>query len=156
MPIVSKNSLKHLIQDEINSLILGEIDNEAEHKSKVKHWRERKINLKIGIRPDYMNKLTRKQCNAIIKTRASMLSVKTNHKKSNESNLVCRFCSETKETQEHILQTCQKVGKRATKIKYEDVSKEEASKLKEVSEEIIRVEDLLKNPSKQHELLTHE
>ena len=46
--------------------------------------------------------------------------------------------------------------KRTTKIKYEDVFKEDASKLKEVSEEIIRVEDLLKNPSKQHELLTHE
>ena len=103
-----------------------------------------------------MNKLTRKQCNAIIKTRASMLSVKTNHKKSNESNLVCKFWSETEETQEHTLQTCQKVGIRVTKIKYEDVFKEEASKLKEVSEEIIRVENLLKNPSKQHELLAHE
>ena len=156
MPITSKNSLKRLIQDEINSLILEEIDKKAVHKSKVKHWKERKINLKIGIRPDYMNKLTRNQCNAIIKTRASMLSVETNHKKSNGSNLVCRFCSEIEETQEHILQTCQKVGKRVTKIKYEDVFKEEASKLKEVSEEIIRVENLLKNPSKQHELLTHE
>ena len=39
MPITSKNSLKRLIQDEINNLILEEIDNEAEHKSKVKHWR---------------------------------------------------------------------------------------------------------------------
>ena len=48
--------------------------------------------------------------------------------KSNESNLVCRFCSETEETQEHILQTCQKVERRVTKIKYEDVFKEEASK----------------------------
>ena len=67
MPIISKKSLKRQIQEEINSLILEEIDNEAEHKSKVKHWRERKINLKIGIRPDYMNKLTRKQCNAKIK-----------------------------------------------------------------------------------------
>ena len=140
----------------INSIILEEIENEAEHKSKIKHWRERKVDLKIGIRPDYMNKLTRKQCNAIIKTRASMLSVKTNHKKSNGPNLACRFCSETEETQEHILQTCQKVGKRATKLKYEDIFKEDVGKLKEISEEIIRVENLLKNPSKQHELLTHE
>ena len=61
IPIVSKNSLKRLVQEEINSLILEGIDNEAEHKSKVKHWRERKINLKIGKRPDYMNKLTRKK-----------------------------------------------------------------------------------------------
>ena len=53
-------------------------------------------------------------------------------------------------------QTCQKVGKRATKLKYEDIFKEDAGKLKEISEEIIRVENLLKNPSKQHELLTHE
>ena len=103
-----------------------------------------------------MNKLTRKQCNAIIKTRASMLSVKTNHKKSNGPNLVCRFCSETEETQENILQTCQKVGKRVTKLKYGDAFKEDTSKLKKISEEIIRVENLLKNPSKQHELLTHE
>ena len=156
MPITSKNSLKRIIQDEINSIILEEIENEAEHKSKIKHWRERKVDLKIGTRPDYMNKLTRKQCNAIIKTRASMLSVKTNHKKSNGPNLACRFCSETEETQEHILQTCQKVGKRATKLKYEDIFKEDVDKLKEISEEIIRVENLLKNPSKQHELLTHE
>ena len=104
MPTTSKNSLKRIIQDEINSIILEEIEDEAEHKSKIKHWRERKVDPKIGIRPDYMNKLTRKQCNAIIKTRASMLSVKTNHKKSNGLNLACRFCSETEETQEHILQ----------------------------------------------------
>ena len=117
MPITSKNSLKRLIQDEINSIILEEINNEDEHKSKVKHWRERKINLKIGIRPDYMNKLTRKQCNAVIKTRASMLSVKTNHKKSNGSNLVCKFCSKNQRNPRTYPPNLPKGRKKGHKIK---------------------------------------
>ena len=83
IPIVSKTSRKHLEQHETNSLIVEEIDNESEHKSKVKCWRERKRNLKFGIRPNYMEKLTTK-CNAIIKSTASMLPVRTNYKKQQQ------------------------------------------------------------------------
>ena len=48
MPIVSKISLRRLVQDGINSLIPEEIDNETEHKSKVKHRKERKETWKSG------------------------------------------------------------------------------------------------------------
>ena len=54
---------KRLIQEEINTKILDDIANEAENKSKVRHWMERRENIKIGERPTYMDKLTRKQCN---------------------------------------------------------------------------------------------
>ena len=66
MAILSKETLKHRIQKEIETKILEEIDNEAEIKTKIYHWKERKKEIKVGTRPKYMNKLNRKQCNAIL------------------------------------------------------------------------------------------
>ena len=76
MPVLTKNSMKKLLQEEINSKLMDEIDRETEEKTKIKHWREMKTDIKVGKRTQYMEKLTRKQCNAILKARASMLPVK--------------------------------------------------------------------------------
>ena len=54
---VSKNPLKALIQKEIEAKITEQIDNEAEMKTKVKHWRERRQTTKIVVTPEYMDKL---------------------------------------------------------------------------------------------------
>ena len=75
MTILSKEALKPQIKKEIESKIQVEIENEAEQKTKVSHWRQWKKEIKIGVRPKYMDKLSRKQCNAIIRTRASVLMV---------------------------------------------------------------------------------
>ena len=99
LSITNKNSLKRLIQEEISTKILDDIENETLNKTKVKHWKERKENIQVGKRPAYMDKLTRKQCKAIIKTRALMLAVKTNFKRANETDPVYRFCAKEKETQ---------------------------------------------------------
>ena len=88
LSITNKNSL---IEDEISTKILDDIENETKNKPKVKHWKERKENIQVRKRPAYMDKLTRKQCNAIINTRASMLAAKENFKRDNETNPVCRF-----------------------------------------------------------------
>ena len=81
MGITKKNTLKTLIQKEIEAKINENIENEAEAKTKVKHWRTLRQDAKVGIRPKYMDQLTRKQCNAILKTRASMIMAKANCKK---------------------------------------------------------------------------
>ena len=82
MAILSKETLKHRILKEIETKILEEIDNEAETKTKIYHWKERKKEIKVGTRPTYMDKLNRKQCNAILRARSSMLMVKENYKKT--------------------------------------------------------------------------
>ena len=56
-------------------------------------------------RPAYMNRLKRKQCNAILKTRARMLPVKANQR-NNHTNITCRLCQPSEETQQHILEEC--------------------------------------------------
>ena len=62
---------------------------EAENKTKTKHWWENIENRSINKRLEYLEKLNRKECNAIIKNRTSMLPVKMNKKKQipNEHHL---------------------------------------------------------------------
>ena len=71
-----------LIQKEIEAKVNNSIENEAGAKTKVKHWRERKQDAKVGFRPKHMDQLTGKQCNAILTTRTSMIMVKANYKKA--------------------------------------------------------------------------
>ena len=151
LSITNKNSLKRLIQYEISTKILDDIENDTQNKTKVKHWKERKEIVLVGKRPEYMDKLTRKQCNAIIKTRSSMLAAKANFKRANETDPVCRFCAKEKETQEHVLQHCPKVENRTTTctIEYRDIFKENTATLKVIATEIIRIEEVMKGLSNQ-------
>ena len=146
MTVTKKNPLKALIQKEIEAKINEQIDNEAELKTKVKHWRERRQTTKIGVRPEYMDKLNRKQCNAIIKARASMIKAKSNYKKGNETNLNCRFCKKDKETQEHILQNCPEMAKTVGKCEYENIMRDDVKTLRELADFIIKMEEKLQNP----------
>ena len=52
MTILSKEALKHCTQKEIETKILEEIDNEAEIKTKIYHWKERKKEIKVETRPN--------------------------------------------------------------------------------------------------------
>ena len=144
MAILSKETLKHRIQKEIETKILEEIDNEAEIKTKIYHWKERKKEIKVGTRPKYMDKLNRKQCNAILRAKSSMLMVKENYKKQYESNLLCRFCDKYNETQEHILQDCTKIKRTKEKIIYSKIFEEDTEPLREIANEIIKIEECLK------------
>ena len=143
----NKNNLKRLITDEINTKILDDIANEAENKSKLRHWMERREDIIIGKRPGYMNELTRKQCNVIIRARASMLTTRTNYKKANERCTTCRFCSKMPETQEHVIQHCPRVENRTMNIEYKEIFKDDSSRLKEIATEISRIEEVIKNMS---------
>ena len=144
MAILSKETLKHRIQKEIETKILEEIDNEAEIKTKIYHWKERKKEIKVGTRPKYMDKLNRKQCNAILRARSSMLMVEENYKKQYESNLLCRFCDKYNETQEHILLDCTKIKRTKEKIIYSKIFEEDTEPLREIANEIIKIDECLK------------
>ena len=93
-----------------------------------------------------MDKLNRKQCNAILRARSSMPMVKENYKKQYESNLLCRFCDKHNETQEHILQDCTKIKRTKEKIIYSKIFEEDTEPLREIANEIIKIEECFKEP----------
>ena len=80
-PQMSKAMLKKIIDHMNKEKYEEEIRKEVQTKSKTKHWAEN-ISTPIGTRPQHMEKLTRKQCSAIIRTRSRMLAAKTNQKKT--------------------------------------------------------------------------
>ena len=77
--------------------------------SKLEHWYSRTEEITIKKRPQYMDKLNRKQCNAIIRARSRTIPVKRNQKSSFKNNLKCRFCHQEEENQIHILTECKKL-----------------------------------------------
>ena len=89
-----------------------EIHQEVESKSKVRHWAERISEIKPGVRPEYMNKLTRKQCSAIIKIRSRMIPAKENMK-GTYKDTTCRWCKKNRETQEHLVDQCTEFRQKA-------------------------------------------
>ena len=125
---ITKNTPKTLIQKgnrgkNIQAKINEDIENEAKAKTKGKHRREGRQNANAGVRPMYMDQLTRKQCNTITKTRVSMIMVKGNYKKGNDNNFDCRFCRMEPETQVYILQECPDIGNTIGKCNYESIFK---------------------------------
>ena len=105
-------------------------ERETEEKTQIKHWREMKTNIKVGKRPQYMEKLIRKQCNAILKARASMLPVKNNFKNGCKKDTQCRYCNTEVETQEHILQKkCPEINRKMGHISYNRIFQEEVDEL---------------------------
>ena len=114
---------------------------EAENKTKTKHWRENSENPTITKRPGYQEKLNRKECNAIIKTRTSMLPEKMNQKSNKvQKNTTCRYCKSSPETQKHIIEECKETPWTNEEIKYKNIFKnKDVHVLKNMANWIIRI-----------------
>ncbi len=138
---MKKEPLNQLINNKNINNTTDKINEESTQKSKIEHWIKRKDNIKPGVRPEYMNRLGRKQCSAIIRVRSSMMVTKTNMPgKFNDKN--CRMCKrDVQETQEHILQQCEEISKITQQIQnYEDIFKEEdIENLKTAANIIIKI-----------------
>ena len=117
------------------------IKKEAESKSKVNHWLDLQENRGPGTRPEYMNKLNRKQCNAILKTRSRMLPVKENHVGGNYQDNNCRFCKVSPETQKHIIEECTHIANpRGIAIEYSTIfQNNNVDNLKNQADRIIEI-----------------
>ena len=106
---LKKNTLKKILKQGAQDEWEKQIVKEAEEKTKISHWRKQVTNLKER-RPEYTERLTRKQIQAILRARTSVMTGKMNHKNGHET-LKCRYCCEADETQEHIIQECTKITK---------------------------------------------
>jgi len=158
MPVMSKGSLSKTLQIEIDTKFMVDIEKEAEAKTKIKHWREMRKEITETKRPQYMDKMNRKQCNAILRARSSMLQAKCNFKKSNE-DIACRFCKKTEETQKHLIQKCPVIRKNVGHIPYENLFTEDVESLEKSANFIIKLEEYLKETNEhldQHVLLCTE
>ena len=143
--IGNKYNIKAKIENKNKEKFNEIIHQEASQKSKTKHWNELTDKIQTR-RPKYMDKLTRKQCSAIIKARCRVIPTKDNQPNMYTSDR-CRLCKEdnSKETQKHILEECprayEEIGKR---IKYEEIFKETSiENSKEIANHINLTIDLL-------------
>ena len=87
----TKPTLKKELETGIAEHIKRTVENEALAKSKVREWALRRADATAGKRPEHMNKLSRKQCSAIVKLRSRMIPAKANHKNQHKDT-ICRFC----------------------------------------------------------------
>ena len=94
-----------------------------------------------------MNKLNRNQVSIIFKARTRMLNVKSNYKNGNKENLNCRLCEKEEETQEHILENCEKLIQTIEdKIYIEEIFSENTEELIQTAKKIEeRIEKVLNN-----------
>ncbi len=144
---MKKEPLNQLINNKSIINIIDKMNEESTQKSKKEHWIKRKDNIKPGVRQEYMCRLGRKQCGAIIRVRSSMMVTKTNMPgKFNNRN--CRMCKrDMEETQEHILQHCEDIRKTTQQIQnYEDIFKEEdIENLKKAANIIIKITETVED-----------
>ena len=119
---LKKNTLKKILKQRAHEEWEKEIEKNQKKNPKINHWRKQRTNPKQR-RPEYMERLTRKQSQAILRARTSMMTVKMNHKNGHET-LKCRYCCEADETQEHIIKECTKIKRDEKPIRYAEIFKE--------------------------------
>ena len=102
-----KNIAKTHIREIINENFKKKIE-QSKTKSKINFLLTNKIQWEAQKRPEYMNKLNREHISNIFKARTRMLDIKNNFR-SKYTDLKCRGCGQSDETQEHILETCTKI-----------------------------------------------
>ena len=134
---ISKHGLSKAMEIFNWEITNKEIMEEASSKTKTKHWMENKRKRqKIG-RPEYMTKLSGKQCNALMKVRSSMTPCKINQKNQYKGNVECRFCYAHQETQKHLTECVSNPHR--INIPYEELFRDEnCERLKEAAEKIIK------------------
>ena len=76
---ISKQGLSKVLDTPNREITHQEIMKEVNTKNKNQALDGNTINLQKTGRPEYMTKLNRKQCNALMKVRSSMIPCKTNH-----------------------------------------------------------------------------
>ena len=118
----------------------------AEEKSKIRDYicnKERSI---ILTKPHYLENYNRTDCNNIFITRARMLEVKGNYR-GKQSDLICRWCKNAIDTQQHILKKCPKFQDITINTQYDTYFNDEEESTSTVKDIIQKVKTKLNNPS---------
>ena len=120
------------------------IEKTSEGKTKIQFLREN-TNWKAGERPKYMKELKRMEASTIFKARTRMLDVKNNFR-GKYKDTKCRKCTETIESQEHVLETCTGIhDDDTTKINTNDIFDSNPTNLKTTAKQLTKILEKLKN-----------
>ena len=139
---LKKEALKKIIKQRTRKKWEEEIESEKKEKTKIKHWNNLTTNTNTK-RPEYMEKLTRKESQAMLRARTSMMNVRMNYKNGQEKHK-CRFCNEAEETQEHVVQDCQKIKRINDTIRYAEIFKENnMEKTRAIARALIQINNTL-------------
>ena len=143
--IGSKNQTKTTIKKCIQEGLKQRLINDAQGKSKMNHFLTGKQEWKVGTPAEYMMQLTRKQASTIFKARTRMIKVKDNYRNGHTNNM-CRACKNNIETQEHVLNGCEKLHpNNQNKTSYEDIFSESPDTLRKISNQINKIMTELEN-----------
>ena len=135
------NTVKKKVKSKILQYFKGKINSDSTDKSKVRHLLEGKIDWNAGIRPKYMNELSRERASTIFKARTRMIDVKNNFR-NKYNDLSCRACGVEDETQEHVLESCPVIHLSGdSKVRRSDVFEEDPEELKTTARKIREVLD---------------
>ena len=79
----------------------------------------------------------------MLRARTSMMNVRMNYKNGQEKHK-CRFCNEAEETQEHVIQDCQKIKRNSDTIRYAEIFKENnMEKTRAIARALIQINNTL-------------
>ena len=141
------NTVKNKIRTKCCKYFKNKIIRDGLEKSKVRHLVENKTEWNAGVRPKYMQELSRESASIIFKARTRMIDIKNNFR-NKYNDLLCRVCKKADETQEHVLENCPVIHKAEdTKIRQRDVFSEEVEELKITGKKIREVLDKIKQYS---------
>ena len=107
---MSTNRAKAHVGKQIKIKETKDMEESGNEKSKVKFYMENSQINSTGKRPQYLDDLTRNEASSIFRGRARMIHAKLNCK-NKYTNLMCRGCGLTEESQNHILQDCKEIHK---------------------------------------------
>ena len=112
---------------------------ESTDKSKVRHLLEGKTEWEAGVRPKYMNELSREKASIIFKARTRMIDIKNNFR-NKYNDLTCRACGEETEAQEHVLENCPSIHTTEdSKVRHQDLFNESPEELRNTARKIREV-----------------
>ena len=135
---MSKKWKQEYLKVKILKTTKTEIEDRNIEKTKTKYLLKGTNKWEPGKRAQYLELLTRKECNAIFSARTRMINVNGNYHNRN-TDPTCRACGNKTETQEHILEECPALmDENNGKITATDIFETKIGKLKSSANKIMK------------------
>ena len=122
--------IKAITKKQMKQAFRNRIITSGQTKSKMNYYYERRTTpWEPKKRTEYMNKLTRNQASTIFKARTRMTKVKSNYKNGN-TDMKCRLCGISEETQKHAFEECETINKTLEKVTEQMIFNEDTDELR--------------------------
>ena len=126
----TQNQIKAITKEQMKQAFRNRIITSGQTKSKMNYYYERRATpWEPKKRTEYMNKLTRNQASTIFKARTRMIKVKSNYKNGN-TDMKCRLCGKSEETQKHALEECETINQTLEKVTEQMIFNENTDELR--------------------------